>query len=220
MEENSDQKIFEKILQFSRLDEEKILEVGCGDGRITSLLADKTKKITAIDPDADSIKKAIQKKTGIDFRVGSGENLEFPDDQFDLIIFTLSLHHQNSRSALKEAHRVLKQNGAVLVIEPLKEGEVEKVCSIVQDETIEKEMAQKAIKDSAFLIKYSEIFDAQWRFEDIKDLYTWLSDYYQTTVDKRISRQIADILNGIPAEQILLQDAMIIQLLKKESTNI
>ncbi len=33
----------------------------------------------------------------------------------------------------------MKENGIVLVIEPLKEGEIEKVCSIVEDETIEKE---------------------------------------------------------------------------------
>jgi len=44
MKDNSDKIIAEKILQFiTSLNDKKVLEIGCGNGRITSFLANKTK---------------------------------------------------------------------------------------------------------------------------------------------------------------------------------
>ena len=58
MEEDSAQKIYEKIVQYADLKNEDILEVGCGDGRISSLLAGVSESLVAIDPDVDSIENA------------------------------------------------------------------------------------------------------------------------------------------------------------------
>ena len=35
------------------------------------------------------------------------------DAVFDLVLFTLSYHHQDRRKALEEAHRVLREGGRV-----------------------------------------------------------------------------------------------------------
>ena len=101
-----------------------MLEVGCGEGRVTQFLARKSKKFTAIDADKKSIKIAKSKITGADISVGSGENMGFERESFDTLIFTYSLHHQNSRNALKETRRVLKTKGQLVVIEPAQDGEV------------------------------------------------------------------------------------------------
>lgn len=45
-----------KIEEFVQLNGKTLLEVGCGDGRLTALLARKVEAITAIDPDDNSIK--------------------------------------------------------------------------------------------------------------------------------------------------------------------
>ena len=93
----------------------EVLEIGCGDGRITSQLMGKTKSLVAIDPDLESIAEATIHARGSDVRIGSGEHLEFPSACFDVILFTLSLHHQDSRLALREAERVLRDQGRVLM---------------------------------------------------------------------------------------------------------
>ena len=55
MHDNSDRKIADKISQFTHLNDKHVLEVGCGNGRITSLLAGKPKLLVAIDPDATAL---------------------------------------------------------------------------------------------------------------------------------------------------------------------
>ena len=134
MRENSSQKIFEKIMQYAEITDKEILEVGCGDGRITALLAGRPKALVAIDPDENVIQRAKSEIREVDFHVGSGEKTLFPDNVFDVVVFTLSLHHQNSRKAIAEACRVLKEEGTILVIEPVVEGELERLFSLLHNE--------------------------------------------------------------------------------------
>ena len=47
-----------KIDQFSRLSGKRILEVGCGDGRLSPFLARKAGMVIAVDTDAARIKAA------------------------------------------------------------------------------------------------------------------------------------------------------------------
>ena len=65
------------IEQVADLKGKQVLEVGCGDGRLTLLLAGKSGKLIAIDPDDACIAEARRNIRGVDFRLGSGEALEF-----------------------------------------------------------------------------------------------------------------------------------------------
>ena len=60
-----------------------VLEVGCGGGDISSLLAEDTQQFVGIDPDAATIHDAQKKYKHVDFRVGHGESLAFADNLFD-----------------------------------------------------------------------------------------------------------------------------------------
>jgi ubiquinone/menaquinone biosynthesis C-methylase UbiE len=52
----------------------------------------------------------------IDLGVAAAEALPFPDDTFDAVVSTGSLHHwKHPLAALNEAHRVLKAGGYALV---------------------------------------------------------------------------------------------------------
>ena len=108
MKEYSGRKICEKIFEYAELKNRKILEIGCGTGRISSNLSTKTNLIIDIDPDENAIKKARADVSGVEFRVGSGEALNFPAAFFDIVIFTLSLHHQDSQKALNESQESIK----------------------------------------------------------------------------------------------------------------
>jgi len=76
----------------------KVLEVGCGDGRLTWRYAEKAAQVTAIDPDREAIEKAIANlpktlKGKINFDVSTIEDFakSFRGRKFDLIIFSWSL---------------------------------------------------------------------------------------------------------------------------------
>lgn len=76
----------------------RVLEVGCGDGRLTWLYAEKTAHVTGIDPIAEDIEKARANvpsplKGRIDFVETTIEDftLSTSDRRFDLAIFSWSL---------------------------------------------------------------------------------------------------------------------------------
>jgi ubiquinone/menaquinone biosynthesis C-methylase UbiE len=212
MKENSKNRIFEKILEHTILKNKKVLEIGCGVGRISSFLSTETKHLIAIDPDEIAIKHAKARVSGVDFRVGSGEKLDFHDNYFDLVIFTLSLHHQNSEKALSEAARVLRTGGSILTIEPVTSGEVEIIFSFLQNENKETEFAQNSVINSGLLVDRSEVFTANWVFENKEDLFSSVFEYYNMPFSDNTAQEIARYLerklNCIP---LICEDKMIIQ---------
>ena len=104
-----------------------VLEIGCGDGRRSAEIASVCRKLVAIESNEERLLQA--KKThgenSMDFRHGSAENLAFPDDSFDIVIYTLSFHHVREEymdKAISEAVRVTKSDGLIIFFEPAFEG--------------------------------------------------------------------------------------------------
>jgi demethylmenaquinone methyltransferase/2-methoxy-6-polyprenyl-1,4-benzoquinol methylase/phosphoethanolamine N-methyltransferase len=104
-----------------------ILDVGCGTGSLT--IAAKRKqgvggKVVGVDPSSNMINlargKAKEAGVMIYFQVGVIEKLDFPDNQFDLVLSSLMMHHlpdELKSSGLEEVWRVLKPEGRLLIIE-------------------------------------------------------------------------------------------------------
>ena len=97
----------------------RILDVGCGAGFFSILLAKAGHQVTGIDLTPDMIKNAriLAKEENADceFLVMDAENPEFPDGSFDMIIsrnLTWTLPHV--RHAYGEWIRVLKKGGVLL----------------------------------------------------------------------------------------------------------
>lgn len=74
----------------------RILEMGCGEGRLTEGLAREADRVLAFDPDAEAVESA---RTGlapelsdrVEFRVASAEQLEIAPGSFDLVVFSWAL---------------------------------------------------------------------------------------------------------------------------------
>lgn len=212
MKEYSAQKISEKILEYTELKRHITLEIGCGTGRISSILSKKTSLLVAIDPDKKAIETAVANISGVDFRIGSGEALDFPNAFFDVVIFTLSLHHQNCQKALSEAARVLKSEGKILIIEPIAEGEIERIFSYLQNEDKEKAVTQNCILNSELKIIKSEVFTSDWVFDDETDLLNSVFEYYNMPFNSNIASKISNYLGlKIKSSPIVCKDKMIIQ---------
>jgi len=154
-----------------------MLEIGCGDGRLSSLLADKVKRLTAIDPDQAMINRACTEISAVDFRVGDGEKLEFNDRSFDITLFSYSLHHQDCVKALEEAKRVLRDTGSILIIEPSAESEYTQLVSIFQEDEINRLNTTLAyIKSGNFDISRQDVYFVSYHFKDDKELYCHFMD--------------------------------------------
>lgn len=75
----------------------RVLEIGCGDGRLTLRLASLgAKRIEAIDPNAGLIQTARHElparyRERISYHVGHAERLRFPDGAFDIVVFSWAL---------------------------------------------------------------------------------------------------------------------------------
>jgi len=109
---------FEPLAQYVKTND-KVLDLGCGNGRLLDLL--KGKKINYIGVDNSSALIALAQKRypDNDFRAGDALNLPFGDNYFDKIYSVAVLHHIPSGELrlkfLEEAKRVLKPGGLLIL---------------------------------------------------------------------------------------------------------
>jgi 2-polyprenyl-3-methyl-5-hydroxy-6-metoxy-1,4-benzoquinol methylase len=73
-----------------------VLELGCGDGRLTVPIAADASRVVAFDPDAEAVEKARRSLPDeladrVEYRVASGRAIEIEPGSFDLVLFSWSL---------------------------------------------------------------------------------------------------------------------------------
>jgi ubiquinone/menaquinone biosynthesis C-methylase UbiE len=99
-------------------DGSRVLEVGCGTGVITALIADMPGVAVAVgvDPSRQFVQQARRRLLpSCRFEVADGRSLPFGDSTFDGVVFATTLCHIPSpEQALAEAHRVLTPGGWLL----------------------------------------------------------------------------------------------------------
>ena len=76
--------------------DKRVLEIGCGDGRLTWRYADRARHIVAIDPKAEDIETAVEDcpddlRAKIEFRALRLEELDLSAEKFDLALLSWSL---------------------------------------------------------------------------------------------------------------------------------
>ncbi len=91
-ERNEPAALFDFVESFAG---KRVLEIGCGDGRLTWLFAEQAARVVAIDPDADDVARAIQAcpphlRERVQFHVGTIQEFESPE-RFDLALLSWSL---------------------------------------------------------------------------------------------------------------------------------
>lgn len=100
----------------------RVLEVGCGDGRLTFKLAPLVAEIVAVDYDerfilAGKRRQALHGFSNVEFRQMDAHALELGDGSFDYVLFPWVLQMvKDSALAVREGFRVLKPGGQMIVI--------------------------------------------------------------------------------------------------------
>lgn len=108
---------------FKKKGVKKVLDLGCGSGRHTVYLAKNGFDVYGIDVARKGIEitKAWLKKEKLkaDLKIGDiYEKLPYPNDFFNALISTQTLHHnrvENIRKLIKEIERILRPKGLIFI---------------------------------------------------------------------------------------------------------
>lgn len=152
----------------------RVIDIGCGAGRLAGALARRGARVTAVDPDPSAVAAAAGLE-GVEAVQAPGEALPFAEGSYDGAVFLNSLHHvpaQLMDAALHEAARVVVHGAPVLVVEPLAEGGFFEAMRPLEDETEIRGAAQASISRAlasgrltlARLVEYDRVE----RFPDVE----------------------------------------------------
>lgn len=125
------EKIYRKVIELIKNQagenlkpQNKFLDVACGTAEVIFRLAKEFQNVEFIGVDfSKGMVEKARKKTSylknVKIIEANVENLPFEDKTFNIAICLDSLHHfYNPDLALKEIHRVLKDNGLFLLVDP------------------------------------------------------------------------------------------------------
>jgi ArsR family transcriptional regulator len=103
-----------------------IADLGAGEGAFALLLAQRAKKVIAVDTSAKMIEVGRDQALrlgveNIEYRLGDMEELPIDTAAVDLVFFSQSLHHAlHPERALSEAGRILVPGGRIVILDLVK----------------------------------------------------------------------------------------------------
>jgi methionine biosynthesis protein MetW len=108
-------KVYRRI--FPKIENKRILDLGCSSGIISSTYVN-ANKVFGVDKEFQSLKKAKTKKLFV-VQQNLDKELAFKNNSFDFVICTDVLEHLiNTAELIREINRILKKEGLLLINVP------------------------------------------------------------------------------------------------------
>lgn len=102
-------------------DADKVLELGCGTGIFSAMIAERVKHLTATDLSPGMLEHATQRLSGygnVEIRREDAYHMSFGDDTFSAVLMVNLMHHADApATVVGECRRVLTPGGKVVVID-------------------------------------------------------------------------------------------------------
>jgi SAM-dependent methyltransferase len=113
----------ERMVELGDLRGRRVLDVGCGTGRLAIVLAERHgARVWGIDPSAEMLDVARSKQPAIGWKLASADALPFRDAWFERAVTALVVHHLERPVAFREIRRVLSDDGRFVISTPNPEG--------------------------------------------------------------------------------------------------
>ena len=109
-----------------QLSDHTVLDYGCGAGENSVLLASRGARVIGIDISPDLLELARRRLAlhglggSAEFRVASAHELPLDDHSVDIVFGMAILHHLELDTSAKEVHRVLRNGGRAIFLEPVR----------------------------------------------------------------------------------------------------
>ncbi|MBM3234908.1 class I SAM-dependent methyltransferase [Candidatus Poribacteria bacterium] len=100
-----------------------VLEIGCGTGAFSRLLAGRSARVIALDLSPRMIQIARERSKqypNIDFQIADAMEWEFPAEHFDCVASIATLHHLPFEKMLTKMKDALKINGILIILDLFK----------------------------------------------------------------------------------------------------
>ena len=158
------------------------LEIGCGTGAFSRLLAERSDHVLALDLSSNMISIAREQSAlypNIDFRVADVMAHDLGAEQFDCIVSIATLHHLPTEEVILKIKRALKRNGVLLLLDLFQaEGILDTLRSGI---ALPASMALKLLNGSR-LIASQKVRDA-WAKHGLNDSYLTLDQVRKVCQD-------------------------------------
>lgn len=121
--------LIETLVREGDLRGRRILDLGCGTGRVAAALAELYEAtVTGVDPSPEMLAVARSRAPGgvVALEQGSAEDIPFPDSSFERAVMQLVVHLIDRPRAFAELYRVLAPGGR-LVISTVEPAAVERI---------------------------------------------------------------------------------------------
>ena len=105
---------------FGQFAKPNLLDVGCGVGRLHSLLADKFGQISGVDMSVQCIEQARKDNPNVDYKINTGSELPYSAGTFDLVTTVCVVHHVAPLmwpTFIAELKRITRPGGLICLIE-------------------------------------------------------------------------------------------------------
>lgn len=95
-------------------------DLGCGTGELLVHLKQRAGKVIGIDSSSEMLREARKKFAKdsriVDFRLGELEHLPVGNEEVDLVVISMALHHLSvPEAAISEASRILQSGGRLII---------------------------------------------------------------------------------------------------------
>lgn len=99
---------------------ENAIEIGCGTGAFARLLANRCKRVVALDLSSEMIRVARARSSEFDnleFQVADAMTWDFPQSHFDFVCSIATLHHLQQRALFVKMKDALTPGGVLVVLD-------------------------------------------------------------------------------------------------------
>ncbi len=108
--------VFDALVELGRLDRGRVLDIGCGTGRIAEALAARGVRAWGVDVSPEMLAVAKRRHVpGGGFKQADAERLPFKAGWFDAALMRQVVQHVDLARAFAEAHRVLAPGGRLTI---------------------------------------------------------------------------------------------------------